>query len=225
MSERDKLLDSVNPKEIMERNALEKKIEDLLETIEKNIKELEMELKSQKNKPGKYGDVSNKEKMYKLIDEKYRILRNKLDGIDVTEKEIEDNRTCIEKLDVILKVQSGTNEPERELYEEEKNKMEEWERKKEEQDKGLDQIHELVKDIRNEAKLAEKNIEQTGKTVKKVSSHTDKSHTQLESQNKKLKDLLDKFRKGDKICVDIILILVVLGLIAVLYAIIKNKYF
>ena len=61
--------------------------------------------------------------------------------------------------------------------------------------------------------------------VKKVDKHTDKTTTSVETQNKKLKDLLEKIRGSDKICVDILLFLVLLGLVAVLYSILKNKFF
>ena len=61
----------------------------------------------------------------------------------------------------------------------------------------------------------------THKQVKKVTKKTVQTTKKINQQNKKLKDLIKKLRSGDKICLDIILILVGLGLIAVLYNIIS----
>lgn len=224
MSERDKLLTSTVPKEIYEKKNLESKIQSLLDDIDKELKDLEVELAAQKKKKGKYGDFKNKDEMYKLMVEKYQLLRSKLDGMEVDEKEIEDNRTNMEKLDALLKEKEGGGyQQERELFDEEKAKMEEWEQEKARQDQDLDDIGSMVKVLKKEVKDANKNIDDLGKTVKNVTKHTDQTNANLESQNKKLKELLDKIRSGDKICVDVILILVLLGLVAVLYGIIKNK--
>ena len=46
----------------------------------------------------------------------------------------------------------------------------------------------------------------------------------VQTQNERVKDLLNKIRTSDKICCDIVLILIVIGLICVLYSVIKHKY-
>lgn len=224
MDQRDKLLNSTVPKEIFDRKTLEVKLEGLLEDIDKALKELELELKAQKKKKGKYGDFTNKDKMKSLLDQKYQLLRSKMDGMQVEEKLIEDNRTSMEQLESILAVKEGSNDvkSDRELNDLEKAKMEEWEREKEEQDKDLDELGGMIKQLGHEVKLASDNIAKVNKTVKKVSKSTDRTTAKVESQNKKLKDLLNKIRSGDKICVDIVLILILLGLIAVLYNLIKG---
>ena len=224
MDQRDKLLNSTVPKEIFDRKTLEVKLEGLLEDIDKALKELELELKAQKKKKGKYGDFTNKDKMKSLLDQKYQLLRSKMDGMQVEEKLIEDNRTSMEQLESILAVKEGSNDvkSDRELNDLEKAKMEEWDREKEEQDKDLDELGGMIKQLGHEVKLASDNIAKVNKTVKKVSKSTDRTTAKVESQNKKLKDLLNKIRSGDKICVDIVLILILLGLIAVLYNLIKS---
>ena len=162
--------------------------------------------------------------MKSLLDQKYQLLRSKMDGMQVEEKLIEDNRTSMEQLESILAVKEGSNDvkSDRELNDLEKAKMEEWDREKEEQDKDLDELGGMIKQLGHEVKLASDNIAKVNKTVKKVSKSTDRTTAKVESQNKKLKDLLNKIRSGDKICVDIVLILILLGLIAVLYNLIKG---
>ena len=225
MAKRDKILTSTLPNEIFERKKLESNIENLLDDIDKGMKELDDELTTQKKKKGKYGDFTNKEEIKKLMQQKYQILRSKLDGIEVEEKEIQENKTQMEQLETILKKNEGGNEPEREIYEEEQNKIDEWKREVQEQDEGLNVVGNLVKNLKHEVKNASGDIDDVHNKVKKVDKHADKTTTSVETQNKKLKDLLEKIRGSDKICVDILLFLVLLGLVAVLYSILKNKFF
>ena len=225
-NQRDKILTSTVPKEIFERKTLEKKLEDALDEIEKNMKKLNIELKAQKNKTGKYGDFTQKEKMTQLLEEKYKLFRSKLDGMDIDERQIEENKNSIEQLeDIIAKEEGRGPQQEREIYEEEKAKMQEWKDEVDRQNRDLEEIGEVVKQIKDEAKLASENIENTGKTVKKLIKRTDQVTKRVNTQNKKLKDLIGKLRTGDKLCMDIILILVALGLLAVLYNLIKARFF
>ena len=188
------------------------------------MKKLNNELKAQKNKIGKYGDFTQKEKMANLMDQKYQLFRSKLDGMDIDEKQIEDNKTSIEQLEDILAKEEGKDpQRERELYEEEKAKMQEWKEEVARQDEDLEEIHDIVKQIKDENKLASENIAKTHKKVKQVTKNTVQTTKHVNQQNKKLKDLIGKLRGGNKICLDIILILIGLGLIAALYYIIKSR--
>ena len=47
------------------------------------------------------------------MQKKYQILRSKLDGIEIEEKEIKENKTQMEQLEIILNKEGG-NEQERE---------------------------------------------------------------------------------------------------------------
>ena len=224
--QRDKILLSTIPKEIFERKTLESKLETLLDEIEKKMKKLSIELKAQKNKTGKYGDFTQKEKMVELMEQKYQLFRSKLDGMDIDEKQIEENKTSIEQLeDILAKEEGRAPQEERELYEEEKAKMQEWKDEVKRQDEELDEIHDVVKQIKEEARIASENIDKTNKNVKKLSKSTDQVTKRVNTQNKKLKDLIGKLRSGDKLCMDIVLILVALGLVAVLYNLIKSRFF
>ena len=224
--QRDKILLSTIPKEIFERKTLESKLETLLDEIEKKMKKLNIELKAQKNKTGKYGDFTQKEKMVELMEQKYQLFRSKLDGMDIDEKQIEENKTSIEQLeDILAKEEGRAPQEERELYEEEKAKMQEWKDEVKRQDEELEEIHDVVKQIKEEARIASENIDKTNKNVKILSKSTDQVTKRVNTQNKKLKDLIGKLRSGDKLCMDIVLILVALGLVAVLYNLIKSRFF
>ena len=212
------------PKEIMQRKIMEQKAENILSSVSSKLKNLDMELTAQKKKK-ENNNIESKKEIVKLLNERYSLLRNRFDGLPIQEKEIEDNRTNMEKLDELLKQREGRdNVPERELYQEEKDKMEEWKKEVNQQNIELEEIHHGVKEIKNQAKLAGEAIKNVGAKVKSLDKHTDKTGAALDSQNKKLKDLLNKIRTSDRFCVDLILFLILLGLIAVLYCIIKNKF-
>ena len=224
LMDRDKILNSSVPKEIFERKKIEGKLEEKLDQIEEMMKNLNIELKAQKNKTGQYGDFTQKEKYVGLIEQKFQLFRSKLDGMEIDEKQVEENKDSIEQLEEILANEEGrTAQEERELYEEEKAKMEEWRQEQERQDEDLDEIGNVVRQIKDEAKLASENIVRTHKKVKQVSKKTVQTTKKVNQQNKKLKDLIKKLRSGDKLCIDIILILVGLGLVAVLYNLISSK--
>ena len=222
LMDREKIMNSTVPKEIFERKKIEGKLEEKLDKVEGMMKQLNMELKAQKNKTGKFGDFTQKEKYVSLMEQKFQLFRSKLDGMEIDEKQIEENKSSIEQLEEIIANEEGrTAKEERELYEEEKAKMQEWREEQARQDEDLEEIGGIVKQIKDEAKLESENIYKTHKTVKRVTKKTVQTTKRVNEQNKKLKDLIQKLRSGDKICLDIILILVGLGLVAILYNIIS----
>jgi chromosome segregation ATPase len=223
LNERDKLMSSENPKDIVKRKKHENNASIALDEIEKKLNDLKIELKAQERKPNKYQNVENKKEILKLLNQRYNLLKNKLDGAPEVEEEIEDNRTNLEKLDEILNKKQNQNYQEREMYDEEKEKIEEWKKEQEEQDKDLDEIKDGVKVLKNEVKLAGEGIKQVHNKVIKTTTKTEKIQKKIETQNMKLKKLLNKIRSSDKICVDLILFFILLGLIMVLYSIIKRK--
>lgn len=103
--------------------------------------------------------------------------------------------------------------------------MEEWKEEVRRQDEDLEDIHNVFKQIKEEARMASENIERTNKNVKKLTKSTEQVTKRVNTQNKKLKDLIGKLRAGDKLCMDIILILIALGLVAMLYNLIKSRFF
>lgn len=187
---------------------------------------MEKELKSQKKKPKKFNDLQAKEQIMDLLQKKVKFLKSKYNGEEIDEEEVEDNRTALEKFEDILKKRKNIEDStqDRELLEEEKDKIEEWEERKKKQDEKLNEIGEGFGRLKHEAEMAGKGIEEIRKKTKKTEKKIDNTQAKIQTQNERLSELVNKIRSSDKICCDIVLILILLGLICVLYSIIKHKY-
>ena len=155
--------------------------------------------------------------------ERNQLLKNKLDGISVEKERIENNKTNLEKLDIILEKNKNKNYEQREIYEEEQNAINDWEDKKREQDNQLEDIRIGIIEMKNEARKVGENIKKVGDKLDPLKNQMHKTDNHIKTQNVRLKELLNKFRKSDKICCDLILVLILIGLIMVLYRIIKKK--
>ncbi len=214
-----------DPREVFERSKLSIKIDEGLQEIENKLEKINTTLRSQKSKPKKFGDVSHKEQAKNLMEERYHLLKNKHEGLIVDDKKVEDNRTNLEKLDQILQERERNPNPDnnREPNEYELQAMENWKKEIADQDIQLQELGRGVKELKGHVKKIGNAIETTGAQIKKTADQASKTEKKLETTNAKLKDLLNKIRTGDRICIDIVLILILLGLIAVLYNIIKSK--
>ena len=210
-------------RDIVEKYNVEKKLEDLHKDIQKDIGALEKELKAQGKKDNVY-DLDQKEKICQLLKEKAEILEKKYKGEDY-EEELNNHNQNIEQLeDFLKKSKAEENSKLRELFQEEKNKIEEWKRRVKKQDEKLVEISWAIKQIKEGAIQAGKAIEDIGKKTKNTDVHMTRTVEKTKTQNERVKELVNKMRSSDKICVDITLILILFGLICVLYSIIKHKY-
>ncbi len=225
LSQKEKYDENATGKEIIEKKRIEEKLDDIESEFQKDIKNLEQELKAQKKKSNKFYDIEQKEKMVNLLKEKINILEKKYKGEDVDESEVKNNESMIQSLDDFLKKSKINENPEqRELFEEERNKIEEYDRRRKEQDEQLDEIHKEIKQIKNEAINAGNAINEIGKKIKINEIHIDDTTKKVKTQNERVKEIVNKIRSSDKICCDIVLILILCGLICVLYSIIKRKF-
>ena len=221
-NEVDKLANDMDPKKIKQKMEAESKIESLFDEIKRDLNTMKIDLKSKKKSKNYSKDFEEKEKMYKLLDERFRLIKDAENGVAVKE-EIKNNKQQIAHLEEVLKERQDV--PEREIDEGEKEKIQEWKSRVKQQDAYLDAIEEDVIAIGREDKKAEGTIDDIGRNVQKVSKHVDKTTSEVKSKNEQLKDVLDKIRSGDKCCVTLIMILILFGLIVVLYSIIKKKWF
>ena len=214
---------SDNKRDVLEKKKVEGKLEVLNKEIKNGINDLEKELKAQRNKK-KFYDIEEKEQILELLKKKIKILEKKYNGEDV-EDELNNNKQSIQKLEDFLK-QSKINEnsEQRELYEEEKNKMDEWDEREKKQDEQMEEIRGGLKRLKNEAEKAGEAIKETRKRIKQTRIKIDGTTVKVKSQNERVKELVNKIRSSDKICVDLVLILILFGLVCVLYSIIKHKY-
>lgn len=205
---------------IQQKYLIEQKVETKVDELHKKLKEMETELKAQKKKNSKE-DNSAKQQMMDSLQKRYLFIKNRVDGIPFQEDEYQENVAQIDQLDLVMQKQNG---PQRELFQEEIDKMDEWKRREEQQDEGLKNIHKGIKELKVDAKEIGKEINNVGKAIKDTSKKADATQAKLETTNKKLKDMLEKIRGSDKICLDIALICICLGLIAVLYNLIKKNF-
>ena len=214
---------SDNKRDVLEKKKVEEKLEVLNKEIKNGINDLEKELKAQSNKK-KFYDIKEKEQILELLKKKIKILEKKYNGEDV-EDELNNNKQSIQKLEDFLKqTLIKENSEQRELYEEEKNKMDEWDEREKKQDEQMEEIRGGLKRLKNEAEKAGEAIKETGKRIKQTGIKIDGTTVKVKSQNERVKELVNKIRSSDKICVDLVLILILFGLVCVLYSIIKNKY-
>ena len=92
------------------------------------------------------------------------------------------------------------------------------------QDDKLKDIRKGIQAIKIEAEKAGEGLKEIGIQVAQNGDHIDKTGKKLQTQNERVKDFINKIRSSDKICCDIVLILILIGLVCVLYSIIKHKY-
>lgn len=225
LEERYKLKDATQGKKIMERKKIENKINNLLGDIKDDLKEMEKELKHQRKSPEKFTDVETKSKILDLLKKKLNILKSKYDDDEYSEEDLSQNENQIKTLEQFLNDKGNDSYAVgRDLYDEENNKIGEWKNRVKDQDAQLDEIHKGVGQLKHEAGLAGQGINNFGIKVKKLNKHVDQTHKSVNTQNARLKELINKFRSADKYCCDIILILIFIGLVCTLYSIIKHKY-
>ena len=70
LSQKEKYDENATGKEIIEKKRIEEKLDDIESEFQKDIKNLEQELKAQKKKSNKFYDIEQKEKMINLLKEK-----------------------------------------------------------------------------------------------------------------------------------------------------------
>ena len=210
-------------KDIYEKKKVEEKLEDLYKEIQKDKDALETELKAQGKKDNVY-DLDQKKKICQLLKEKIGILEKKYKGEDYEEELNNYDQNIIQLDDFLKKSKVDENSELRELFEEEKNKIDEWKGRVKKQDEKLEEIRWALRQIKGEAEKAGDAIKGIGVRVKKTDIIMTNTTKKLKTQNERVKELVNKIRSSDKICVDITLILILFGLICVLYSIIKHKY-
>lgn len=216
----EKKNDQVNGEEIANKYKLKNKIEEKLKEIDNDLKILSDELNIQKKKKGKYSNIKNKEDIMKKLEEKVQIIKNRYEGVENDNEELIDTLSAWEEKNK----NSSQEREERELTDEEKKKMEEWKMKKNEQDGELEEIRKIIKNMKGVAITIGDNINSVEIKTKDLGGEIDVTNKKIETQNERLKELIKKIRPCEKFCCDIILILIFLGLLCVLYSLIKNRY-
>jgi len=89
-------------------------------------------------------------------------------------------------------------------------------------DAELDNVSKGVNVLRNMAEHMGQEIELQGVMINEITGQVDHANAHLDTLNKRLKGILNKYRKGDRFCIDFILICVICGIAAYLYNAIKG---
>jgi hypothetical protein len=90
-------------------------------------------------------------------------------------------------------------------------------------DKQLDLLSEGLKDLSEVAMMQQEEVKRQNVMLDNVEQKIDDVHEHLNNVNFKMKETLNQIRGADKICVDVLCILLMVGLGAVLYLMVKNQ--
>ena len=90
-------------------------------------------------------------------------------------------------------------------------------------DMQLDQIGEGIQDFAEIAQMQNEEVKRQNQMLDNVGTKIDAAHDHIENVNAKMKETLQQVRSADKVCVDIMCIVLMVGLAAVLYQIIKKN--
>ena len=188
IEEKDKYQNS--GRDILSKQKVIKNIESMITKIDDDMKILEKELFFQKKK--KSPDVKQKEDIMKLLENKFISLKNKSNPNE--EEEEKYHKEKAQNLDDFLqKIEKNknTNSQERDLYEEEDEKIKEWNYKKQKEDEMFNEISGLVKGMNSDAK-------NLGMTIDEMRKKTGKMKNQFNyvyDNTKKQTERIDKLNK------------------------------
>ena len=99
--------------------------------------------------------------------------------------------------------------------------MQQIQKRDKEFDQELDTIGEGISDLAEIAAMQNEEVNRQGVMLENMENRIDNVADHLITVNQKMKDTLNEVRAADKICVDIMCILMMVGLAAVLYNMMK----
>lgn len=160
----------------------------IIRTENTNLKKVlkKLEEKIQKNKELQL----SKDRLINELKEKIKILEKKYKEEAKDKTEIKNNDNNIQSLDDFLKENKDkNNSKERELYKEEKYKIEEYEHKKNEQDELLNEMHVGLIDLKQDAINAGRQIKEMNKKIEEGKRRIDENNNKIKTQIDRIKDL------------------------------------
>lgn len=119
----------------------------------------------------------------------------------------------------------GGNRGEIELTQQQHLQLEQIDKRDQEFDKQLDEIGEGIQDLSEIALMQNEEVRRQNIMLENVGNKIDGAQEHITNINSKMKETLDQVRGADKICVDIMCIVMMVGLAAVLYQLIKKNGF
>ena len=112
-----------------------------------------------------------------------------------------------------------------ELTHQQSLQMQQIESRDQEFDKQLEEIGEGIQDLSEIAQMQNEEVRRQNLMLENVGNKIDGANEHLSNINTKMKETLNEVRGADKICVDIMCIVMMVGLGAVLYQLIKTNGF
>ena len=191
LEEKDKYQNSA--RDILSKQKVAKNIETMITKIDDDMKILEKELFFQKKK--KSPDVKQKEDIMKLLKNKFILLKNKLNPQEEEDEEENYNKEKVQNLDDFLqKIENNknNNEQERDLYEEEDEKIKEWNYKKQKEDEMINEISSLVKGMNSDAKNLGMTIDEMRKKTEKMKNQFNNVYENTKKQTERINKLNKK---------------------------------
>ena len=191
LEEKDKYQNSA--RDILSSQKVAKNIETMITKIDDDMKILEKELFFQKKK--KSPDVKQKEDIMKLLKNKFILLKNKSNPKEEEDEEENYNKEKVQNLDDFLqKIENNknNNEQERDLYEEEDEKIKEWNYKKQKEDEMINEISSLVKGMNSDAKNLGMTIDEMRKKTQKMKNQFNDVHDNTKKQTERINKLNKK---------------------------------
>lgn len=105
---------------------------------------------------------------------------------------------------------------------EEREIMDRWRQKDKQLDDKLDDVNVLLEKLKEQSKKVSDEIDKRDVLVNTANKGATKVNAVLEEENHKLAKVLKEYRSPQKLCFDICLVLLLLGLIAVIVMLVKN---
>jgi SYP7 family syntaxin len=110
-----------------------------------------------------------------------------------------------------------------EMTQSQAQRLEQIEKRDTEFDNELDRIAEGIDDLNDIAMMQQEEVKKQNVMLSNVGQKIDNAYDHIENVNAKMKDTLNEVRAADKICVDIMCIVLMVGLAAVMYQMVKTQ--
>ena len=185
LEEKEKHKNSNTNKDVLSHQKIIKNIESIINQIDEDMMILEKELYFQKKK--RSPDAKTKEDIMKLLKNKFNLLKNKFKP----KEEQEGNKDKVQSIDDFLENKKINNVQQRDIYEEEDEKIKEWENKKQQGDVMINEISDLVKGMNSDAKNLGFAIGEITKKTKKMGNKFNDTYDNTDVQIKRV-DKLNK---------------------------------
>lgn len=192
-------------------------IKDRLIDLDRQLGQMNEVLRKQKRDRKRYGvsELEVKEKHYNNFLTQLKDLKARERGaLNPQEPQI---KTLLEaKSDFYGKLSPRERGPERDLTVEEAAALETFKENDQKQDELIDQINNGLETLAGKARNIGDQVDRQANAIDDLDKEIDVAYVELESSNARLKKVLVEYRKPGKFCMDICLLIVLLGLIGVI---------